>query len=57
VVSNPNQQKHFKLTHNKNSYSQFVYMYDDQQERFLIYETTAEYDKYYCLKFDEERPY
>jgi len=31
-------------------------MYDDQQERFLIYETTTEYDKYYSLKFDDERP-
>jgi len=31
-------------------------MYDDQQERFLIYETATEYDKHYCLKFDEERP-
>jgi len=31
-------------------------MYDDHQERFLIYETTSEHDKYYCLKYDEERP-
>jgi hypothetical protein len=31
-------------------------MYDEPQERFLIYETTSEYDKYYSLKYDEERP-
>lgn len=31
-------------------------MYDVHEERFLIYETTAEYDKYYSLKYDEERP-
>lgn len=31
-------------------------MYDNSEERFVVYETTQEYDKYYCLKYDEERP-
>ena len=31
-------------------------MYDDNEARYLIYETTQEYDKYYVLTYDEERP-